>query len=96
MKKVRSDTLRYWDEHGHCSRITCKIHDLMHDVAQDSMGKECATLDTELSQSEDFLYSARHLFLLVDIPGNVVNASQEKGSLAIQTLICDRSGMLEI
>ncbi|XP_066377619.1 putative disease resistance protein RGA4 [Miscanthus floridulus] len=77
-------------------QITCKIHDLMHDVAQDSMGKECAAIDTKLSQSEDFPYSARHLFLSVDIEENVLNASIEKGSPAIQTLICDRSEIADV
>ena len=77
-------------------QITCKIHDLMHDVAQDSMGKECAAIDTELSQSEDFPYSARHLFLSVDIEENVLNASIEKGSPAIQTLICGRSEIADV
>ncbi|CAD6340543.1 unnamed protein product [Miscanthus lutarioriparius] len=77
-------------------QITCKIHDLMHDVAQDSMGKECAAIDTKLSQSEDFPYSARHLFLSVDIEENVLNASIEKGSPAIQTLICDRSKIADV
>ena len=77
-------------------QITCKIHDLMHDVAQDSMGKECAAIDTKLSQSEDFPYSARHLFLSVDIEENVLNASIEKGSSAIQTLICDRSEIADV
>ena len=77
-------------------QITCKIHDLMHDVAQDSMGKECAAIDTELSQSEDFPYSAHHLFLSVDIEENVLNASIEKGSPAIQTLICDRSKIADV
>jgi len=77
-------------------QITCKIHDLMHDVAQDSMGKECAAIDTELSQSEDFPYSARHLFLSVDIEENVLNAPIEKGSPAIQTLICDRSEIADV
>ncbi|XP_066377069.1 putative disease resistance protein RGA3 [Miscanthus floridulus] len=77
-------------------QITCKIHDLMHDVAQDSMRKECAAIDTKLSQSEDFPYSARHLFLSVDIEENVLNASIEKGSPAIQTLICDRSEIADV
>ncbi|WVZ82889.1 LOW QUALITY PROTEIN: hypothetical protein U9M48_030096 [Paspalum notatum var. saurae] len=71
------------------SRITCKIHDLMHDVAQDSMGKECASIETEASQSENFMYSARHLFLLASRPETILNAYLEKGSVAIQTLIVD-------
>ncbi|CAD6270071.1 unnamed protein product [Miscanthus lutarioriparius] len=69
-------------------RITCKIHDL-HDVAQSSMGTECATIVIELSQSEKFPYSARHLFISVDRPEKILNCSLEKGSMAVQTLICN-------
>nr|WIC83012.1 Bph14 [Oryza sativa] len=64
-----------------CSKITCKIHDLMHDVAQSSMGKECAAIATELSKSDDFPYSARHLFF-----SGVIFL--EKVYPGIQTLIC--------
>ncbi|CAL5066799.1 unnamed protein product [Urochloa decumbens] len=71
------------------SKITCKIHDLMHDVAMDSMGNECATISTKLSTSEDVLRSARHLYLSVRQPKTVLNASLVKGSPAFQTLICD-------
>ena len=35
----------------YCSRITCKIHDLMHDVAQSAMGKECAAIATQPRES---------------------------------------------
>ncbi|CAD6340541.1 unnamed protein product [Miscanthus lutarioriparius] len=62
----------------------------------DSMGKECAAIDTKLSQSEDFSYSAHHLFLSVDIEENVLNASIEKGSPALQTLICYRSKIADV
>jgi len=50
------------------SRVTCKIHDLMHDVAKSAMGKECAAITTLLSQSEDVLHSTRHLYLSVYPP----------------------------
>uniref|UniRef100_A0A0E0KLJ8 Uncharacterized protein n=1 Tax=Oryza punctata TaxID=4537 RepID=A0A0E0KLJ8_ORYPU len=69
------------------SKITCKIHDLMHDVAQSSMGKECAAIDSESIRSEDFPYSARHLFLSGYRPEAILNSSLEKGYLGIQTLI---------
>ncbi|PVH63536.1 hypothetical protein PAHAL_2G050100 [Panicum hallii] len=75
--------------HTEVSRITCKIHDLMHDVAMDSMGNECATVATKLSKSEDFPFSACHLFLSVNRAETILNASVEKGSPAFQTLICD-------
>ncbi|KAL6606254.1 hypothetical protein ACP70R_041907 [Stipagrostis hirtigluma subsp. patula] len=70
-------------------RVTCKIHDLMHDVAMSSMGKEVASIATKPSKSDDFPYSARHLYLSLDEPEIVLNGSLEKGSAAIQTLICD-------
>ncbi|CAO2143422.1 unnamed protein product [Urochloa humidicola] len=73
----------------HIPRATCKIHDLMHDVAQSSMGAECATIVTKLSQSEKFPYAARHLFLSVYRPEMILNGCIEKGSMAVQTLICN-------
>ncbi|PUZ68590.1 hypothetical protein GQ55_2G040700 [Panicum hallii var. hallii] len=76
-------------KYRYCSKITCKIHDFMHDVAMDSMGKECAAIATHPSQSEYALHSARHLYLSVRQPENLLNASIEKGSPAFQTLICD-------
>ncbi|PUZ68672.1 hypothetical protein GQ55_2G047800 [Panicum hallii var. hallii] len=75
--------------HTEVSRITCKIHDLMHDVAMDSMGNECANIGKKLSKFEDFPYSARHLLMSVDEAETILNASLEKGSPAFQTLICD-------
>jgi hypothetical protein len=60
----------------------------MHDVAQSSMGKECAAIDTKVSKSEDFPYSARHIFLSSSRPEVIFNSSLEKGYPGIQTLIC--------
>ncbi|PUZ68670.1 hypothetical protein GQ55_2G047600 [Panicum hallii var. hallii] len=76
-------------KYKYCSKITCKIHDLMHDVAESSMGKECAAIATHPSQSVYALHSARHLYLSLRQPENLLNASVEKGSPAFQTLICD-------
>ncbi|CAL4989358.1 unnamed protein product [Urochloa decumbens] len=70
-------------------RTTCKIHDLMHDVAQSSMGAECATIVTKFSQSEKFPYAARHLFLSVYRPETILNGCIDKRSIAVQTLICN-------
>uniref|UniRef100_J3LUR4 Uncharacterized protein n=1 Tax=Oryza brachyantha TaxID=4533 RepID=J3LUR4_ORYBR len=70
------------------SRVTCKIHDLMHDVAQSSMGKECVAISRKFSKSEDFPNSARHLFLSSCLPEDALNASLEKVCPGIQTLIC--------
>ncbi|CAL5049380.1 unnamed protein product [Urochloa decumbens] len=76
--------------HKKVSVSTCKIHDLMHDVAQSAMRNECATIATEQSPTKDFPYSARHLFLSVEEPETILNGSEDKGSPVIQTLICDR------
>jgi hypothetical protein len=74
----------------YCSRITCKIHDLMHDVAQSAMGEECAAIATHPSEREDIFRSARHLYLSIRRPETLLNnASLEKGSSAFQTLIFD-------
>jgi hypothetical protein len=71
-------------------RITCKIHDLMHDVAKSAMGEECAARATHPSEREDILCSVRHLYLSIRRPETLLNASLEKGSPTLQTLICGR------
>ncbi|KAF6987075.1 hypothetical protein CFC21_004753 [Triticum aestivum] len=71
------------------SRTTCKIHDLMHDIAMSVMGKECVAVTMELSKIEWLGDTARHLFLSCKGTEGILNASLEKRSPAIQTLICD-------
>ncbi|XP_045088121.1 disease resistance protein RGA2 isoform X2 [Aegilops tauschii subsp. strangulata] len=74
----------------YCFRTTCKIHDLMHDIAMSVMGKECVVAIKEPSQIEWLSDTARHLFLSCDETEGILNDSLEKKSPAIQTLICDR------
>ncbi|KAF6992736.1 hypothetical protein CFC21_009698 [Triticum aestivum] len=72
----------------YCFRTTCKIHDLMHDIAMSVMGKECVVAIKE-PQIEWLSDTARHLFLSCDETEGILNDSLEKKSPAIQTLICD-------
>jgi hypothetical protein len=69
------------------SGMTCKIHDLMHDVAQSAMGKECATIATKSSKSEDFPYSTHHLFVPSKYEETVLEGFLEKSSPGLQTLL---------
>ncbi|KAF6981674.1 hypothetical protein CFC21_000136 [Triticum aestivum] len=77
------------DYSGYYSRTTCKIHDLMHDIAMSVMGKECVVAIKEPSQIEWLSDTARHLFLSCEETQGILNDSLEKKSPVIQTLICD-------
>nr|ABO70338.1 Pm3b-like disease resistance protein 2Q9 [Triticum aestivum] len=76
------DSSRYYSR-------TCKIHDLMHDIAMSVMGKECVVAIKEPSQIEWLSDTARHLFLSCEETQGILNDSLEKKSPAIQTLVCD-------
>ncbi|XP_044953267.1 putative disease resistance protein RGA4 [Hordeum vulgare subsp. vulgare] len=71
------------------SITTCKIHDLMHDVAMSVMEEECVVVTMKPSEIEWLGDTARHLFLSCEEMEGILNDSLEKGSPAIQTLICD-------
>nr|UBY07491.1 NBS-LRR disease resistance protein [Dasypyrum villosum] len=73
----------------YCFRTTCKIHDLMHDIAMSVMGKECVVAIKEPSETEWLSDTAKHLFLSCVETESILNDSLEKKSPAIQTLICD-------
>jgi hypothetical protein len=46
-------------------RTTCKIHDLMHDIALSVMGKECATIVGKPTVNKRLQNPTRHVFLSV-------------------------------
>nr|UBY07250.1 NBS-LRR disease resistance protein [Dasypyrum villosum] len=75
---------------GDYPRHTCKIQDLMHDVALSTMEKECALApNKDPCQIEWLPDTARHLFLSCGQPETILNESVAKRSVAIQTLMCD-------
>nr|UBY07193.1 NBS-LRR disease resistance protein [Dasypyrum villosum] len=71
------------------SRNTCKIHDLIHDIAMSVMEKECVAVTMDPSEIEWLGDAARHLFLSCEGTEGILNDSLEKRTPAIQTLICD-------
>ncbi|KAM3399378.1 hypothetical protein ACQJBY_004652 [Aegilops geniculata] len=75
-----------WDYY---SRNTCKIHDLMHDIAMSVMEKECVAVTMEPSKIEWLPDTARHLFSSCKETKRFLNDSMEERSPAIQTLLCD-------
>ncbi|KAL6626200.1 hypothetical protein ACP70R_029926 [Stipagrostis hirtigluma subsp. patula] len=75
---------------GYSSKIICKIHDLMHDVALSIMENEGATITEKPRECEFLPNTCRHLFLSCDEPEASLNGSLMKRSPAIQTLLCGR------
>uniref|UniRef100_A0A8I6XVH1 Uncharacterized protein n=1 Tax=Hordeum vulgare subsp. vulgare TaxID=112509 RepID=A0A8I6XVH1_HORVV len=88
VKKVRVSFNELWGMHNY-SKHTCKIHDLMHDVALSTMEKECALAPEKPGQTDWLPDTARHLLLSCEEPEIILNDSLAKISPAIQTLLCD-------
>ncbi|VAH12162.1 unnamed protein product [Triticum turgidum subsp. durum] len=76
---------KHWEYY---SRNTCKIHDLMHDIAMFVMENECVVATMEPSEVEWLPATARHLFLSCKETTGILNESMEKRSPSIQTLLC--------
>ncbi|XP_037470757.1 putative disease resistance protein RGA4 [Triticum dicoccoides] len=85
------DIEEFQGKREYCFKTTCKIHDLMHDIAMSVMGKECVVAAKEPSQTEWHPDTARHLFLSCAETKGILNDSKKKRSLAVQTLLLDRT-----
>ncbi|VAI93610.1 unnamed protein product [Triticum turgidum subsp. durum] len=96
VEQVQATVKELEDSWSCYSRTTCKIHDLMHDVALSVMGKECVLatdeqgkIESVVATEETIPNTARHLFLSRKEPERKLNSSLENSSPAIQTLLCD-------
>jgi hypothetical protein len=66
---------------------TCKIHDLMHDIAISVLGEECATITNRFDQKKLLSKHCRHLFSSYDETGAHLIAFLKKQAPALQTLL---------
>ncbi|KAK1670368.1 hypothetical protein QYE76_058527 [Lolium multiflorum] len=89
VNQVKVPINKYAPSLGSYSKHTCKIHDLMHDVALSTMEKECALMPEQPSQIEWLPDTARHLLLSCEKPETILNDSLLTRSPAFQTLLCD-------
>ncbi|KAG0537686.1 hypothetical protein BDA96_03G170000 [Sorghum bicolor] len=90
VKQIKGDS-EGSDVDWYCPSTTCKIHDLMHDVALSAMENEVATIIDEKPKQSEFLQNTcRHIALLCDEPEAILNSSLKTRSSAIQTLQCGR------
>ncbi|XP_047081967.1 putative disease resistance protein RGA4 isoform X1 [Lolium rigidum] len=77
------------DYRGLYSRKTCRIHDMMHDIAMSVMEEECVVANIKPTETNWLPDSARHLFLSCEETEGILNGSMKKRSPAIQTLLCN-------
>ncbi|KAF8712996.1 hypothetical protein HU200_028785 [Digitaria exilis] len=77
----------------HFSSIkTCKIHDLMHDIALSVLGEECATITERLDQKKLLPKHSRHMFSSYRETGTCLIDILKKQAPALQTLLCPSPG----
>ncbi|TVU23450.1 hypothetical protein EJB05_25817, partial [Eragrostis curvula] len=79
--------------HGYHERLqfrkktTCKIHDLMHDIALSVMGKECVTIVDIPSMKKLLPNPTLHFFS--SYKGNLLNDCLKKQGPTVRTLFCE-------
>ncbi|KAF8747278.1 hypothetical protein HU200_013268 [Digitaria exilis] len=77
----------------HFSSIkTCKIHDLMHDIALSVLGEECTTITERLDQKKLLPKHSRHMFSSYHETGTCLIDILKKQAPALQTLLCPWPG----
>jgi len=70
-----------------CNRTTCKIHDLMHDIALSVMGKDCLTVTDRTNDKKFISDPTRHFFLSCH-DGTQLDGFLKKQPSTLQTLFC--------
>ncbi|KAG2549971.1 putative disease resistance protein RGA4 [Panicum virgatum] len=70
-----------------CNKTTCKIHDLMHDIALSVMGKDCLTVTDRTSYTKPLPDPTRHFFLSCHL-GKQLDDFLKKQPPTLQTLFC--------
>ncbi|XP_062200269.1 putative disease resistance protein RGA4 [Phragmites australis] len=78
-RQTRRKRLRY--------RITCKIHDLMHDVALSIMGTECTTIVDRPNDKKLWSNPTRHLFISYQETRTLLDDFLKKQSPTLRTVL---------
>jgi hypothetical protein len=71
---------------------TCKIHDLMHDIALSVLGEECTTITDRPDQKKLFSKHSRHVFSSYYETGTNLIHFLKKQAPTLQTLLCPNPG----
>ncbi|KAG2538814.1 hypothetical protein PVAP13_9NG419200 [Panicum virgatum] len=83
----QSPPLNYEKKDGMlCNTTTCKIHDLMHDIALSVMGNDCLTVTDKINDKKSISDPTRH-FLSCRV-GTQLDGFMKKQPSTLQTLFC--------